>query len=781
MRSVVILFVVVCGLASLAAGCSGQARPGGFLPGSAPNAAFGSFHRRRGRRYRAKLYLRIPAPRQHRLPRHHGPRYISPATRSVTISVVPAGGTPMPLQTLVVATPSPCATTSATNSALTCSFDVAVMPGDDAFTVAAYAQPSPTGSPLSQYVTPTAIPMPSPGDALGFTLEGVVDHVEMFFNASVPTTDAYGQDAALPAGVATSAPFTVIPYDAQNYEILAQYDAHATPIPYDQPVTLTVSPADSGVTLSNAVGSGSSVTIDNPDDLAVTALYDGTADATDGIVKNSTFAIFASGPTIRNITLRHRGSALRPERARRGRHRPADLTQIPNEAEVALASSAIEYPLVSSAASPIPLGLTYVATSGKMAFATSGYSSGSGVIGEFDPASPAAGATQATVSLPLTNLGSGIFADSDGDVWVADSSNELDCFTSVSATPALKISYGAFVPSLTYATAASMTEDAAHNLWAAIGAYTTGYTVGIGQAALTAPCTLGTLAATEVTPAGGASFYPASAVALTSLSGAWFGDEYSANLFEAFPGAAPSTPPTPAVSPIPVTTPVSASAVVGLGRIGTQNYAAIGAAGQTALDTIDNGGIIAQATTAPLQPNPPTTLSSSGGILSPLGGYQADSGLQFAVLGTASALALPFPDSVLQGTCAGAFDGTGNPWGLCGTAAGVSAYRVLLTPTWSLLPSTNVQVSVRNSCALTLGIAEEPSRDSGPFTVISSNTSVVSISSSPSGFDHEIRATVNPPATGTASAVVTVTDASGRSVAANVSVTYQASAYCGGA
>ena len=101
----------------------------------------------------------------------------------------------------------------------------------------------------------------------------------------------------------------------------------------------------------------------------------------------------------------------------------------------------------------------------------------------------------------------------------------------------------------------------------------------------------------------------------------------------------------------------------------------------------------------------------------------------------------------------------GNTGGLVPLCLG----HVVLNTTWSVLPQRSVNVyGAGPQSAFLMGIAE--SGDSGPFTVTSSNASVASAANVS---DHNFSIV----GAGAGNAVLTVTDAHGRSVTVNVSVT----------
>jgi hypothetical protein len=754
MKKILPAFALLCATAVYAAGCSGS-NGNAFTPAAQGVAAFGR-HRGHHHLMRAHVYLRIPHRRHRR--RGRGPRYISPATQSLTFAVTPAGGSPLPLQTFTVATPSPCTTIPDSGGALQCSFTVSVLPGSDSFTIATYAAPSPTGSPLSQYVTPTAIAMPSPGGALGFTLEGVIAHVVMQYATSVPTTDSQSQSAAIPAGAATSAPLSVIPYDAAGFQILSQVQTGGSPVPYASPITLSVDPSSSGVTLSNDRGSGSSVTIANPNDLAVTVQYDGTVDtSSSGSVTNASFSILSS---------------TRTETARRGagvRVRPHGVSPSPSPsaspaadvASAVLASNAVPYQVVSGA-TPQPAGMAYDASSGRIAFGMLSYLP-SGIVGSFSAADPAA-VTTAGTAYGLQSP----FVDNYGDIWVLDTTaGAADCFTS-SVVPSALVPFtgpGSIQPG-------SITEDAAHNMWFSFVAYSYGYNDdGFEYAPLSGPCTLsaGPYSSIVSAPSGGSS-YPNSSAPNNSGTGAWFGDSYESDLFAVAPG--PNYSPAPSVTPLPLGGPQILAMGSGAGSV---TYALTDNSDVYQLATVSSAGtltVVAAAAGLPyVNYNEYPTIASNGRVAV---GDGSNGEALFDPAST-SVLDLPMPGvapAYAYDQCGGAaFDANQTPWVLCSDGSGVNAYRVLLTPTWSVFPSDDPVVAVESGCPIsyTLGVGEQFGLDSGPFTDVSSNPSLIATSSSPAGADHILPLTIQFPSSPT-DVTVTVTDAHERSLPVHFTV-----------
>lgn len=114
-------------------------------------------------------------------------------------------------------------------------------------------------------------------------------------------------------------------------------------------------------------------------------------------------------------------------------------------------------------------------------------------------------------------------------------------------------------------------------------------------------------------------------------------------------------------------------------------------------------------------------------------------------------------------------DSSGTPWIGCSTAQGVACIeQVKLTAKWALFPGTSLTLYTQDPSGNALppgliGIGE--TGNSGPFTVISSNSSVCTANFIP-GYDHNIQ--VNPVTAGTCT--LSITDLHSRTVAVSVTV-----------
>ena len=159
-------------IAAIAAGCSGG---GGSVPTS-PGAPTGTAAHRRAP---VGAVLRIHIPRKHKH-RGRGAAYVSPNMLALTVAVQQVTASPwpaLPLQTLVVNTPQPCVPAG---GGLNCTFTVKAYVGKNVFTFNEYAtkNPKPQDTPLGTLTT-GAEKVTSGGSGLNFTLDGVVNQIEL--------------------------------------------------------------------------------------------------------------------------------------------------------------------------------------------------------------------------------------------------------------------------------------------------------------------------------------------------------------------------------------------------------------------------------------------------------------------------------------------------------------------------------------------------------------------------------------------------------------------------
>lgn len=762
--------------AAVLAACStggggGTIVPQGFQ--SLRSAAFSSFaggarHRRHS--VRAVVYLRIPAPRHHhRGRRQMHPNYVSPGTASISFAVQPiaASGpqpTPMPLQTMNVTTPSPCARYPSSKGALQCKFTVSVMPGRDSFVVKTYAGAGASGNVLSEYTSgSTIVPTPNPKGAvapLGFTLEGVIDHVVLQYPNSVVPADTKGQVGAIPVGVATTAPLNVTPYDAANYQILSQVPATGTPVPYAAPVTLSVTPAGKGMTLSNASGSGNTVTISNPNDLNVNIVYSGAFTASGGAVSSTTsFSIAATGTT---LALRSHKIDLRAPRA---------ATPAPNAAGIALSGNAIPGGTVTTTTivSPVPAGLVKVPGSNTLAFFANGYDS----TFAYQNLMGTANGGVATTSGQVVNLNlfEG-YADSLGNLWQYDyGTGNIVCFASGSfAVPAGSIPSATLVPGGMSASAfTGFAQDSSNDLWFALyGSNGTAYFETIGYVPVNAgSCSSPAAVVYQALP-------PTDQVATLGIAaipgtGSVQVASYDSSTLTPSVLIAATAAPTPNVTSVALAGSATPGPFIGgpgsvYALMGSSVLGSVSPAGSfTAISTYtgDEAAFLSQITGTAAAP-------SGVGLTAYNGNYTP---YDFVLLvdptdGNASTdLQALQPANQCHGV---AFDAQDTAWTLCTNAQNVlQFYHIVPTSTWSLLPGTTVPLRYV-ACAAPLvattylGVLEKFGSTAGPFSLTNYNTSVISGVTQVG--DRGIALTVTEPSPGTYVENADVVDANGRSV-----------------
>lgn len=814
-------FVLLCAAAVYAAGCSSHASTGGWLPTqSGPVAGPGG--NRRHRVKRASMMLVIPRRYRHRHWPAHGlrPHFISPATRSLTVAVS-SGAASLPLQVFPVATPSPC--TGTPTSGYACQFTVTMYAGVGntlALTTYAVASPNAASSPLSEYVTSAAVTPPPSGGALGFTLEGVVAHVIMTYPTSSPNAapwvDSAGQTVGLPAGVATTAPLSVIPYDEAGYQILSQYAQPGnSPIPYFSPITLSVSPSGNGIDLKNASGSGSSVTIANPADLAVTVEYAGSVTVANGVVSPDAFTIVAS--TARSA-LRHARIRLRPRVLITPSPTPAPTatpvpaTPAPDVAYADLASNAVEHSL-GAFPSPQPLGLENYPGGGFMYTINSAYAAG--YVGRLS--SSGAVVSSGTLSFAPSTP----FVDSFGEYWTYDSKDSrIDCFTGVGGTPSATIPDSVFLPlGATAYNVSAIAQDTSDDLWFSFPYYTSPYSkqyVGIAYTQLTGtlPCAgdlHSPLVWTSSTYSGTVPLVPVpgtnNAVEF-SQPNVYYGSASLGLLGIAqtpAPNPSASVAPTPDVgvpSPGPTVANLAsnASSIYGANLGSGASYgtgALYSVSGTNATKVLSLPGILTSYSFGRHTP----ALSSSG-IFALGGGEYLPYLPTVAMVDTAqsnpsAASQLISLSQDVGGTCGGqAFDSTGALWVLCstsafssgsGTTTGAAVYQILPTSTWSVFPGTTIDVLLKptsgsytcSPLTMLLSVLEKPSQDSGPFTMtkVSDPTPVVMAVATPQpGYDRGFFVTLNNNVSGTA--LYTLADKNGRSSSIAFTVTSSSKGAC---
>ncbi len=741
--------------AAMVVACSQQASNGTLVPSAGPGA-------KTARHHPTVAHLSLVIPSRARARRA---RYVSPGTASIAVVVRPAASagvspTPMPAQYLDVAAPAcvPVRTDAfaprAGRPALVCRFDVEVMPGRDAFALTAYAKKNGQGSVLSAYDSKAELPIPTSG-ALYFTLEGRINSVII----SDPGTSQ--QLVPVPIGASTSTPIEVVPVDAAGYVILSQYSGTG-PVPYLAPVTVSVSPASAGVTLSNDRGSGSKVTIANPNDLALEAVYDGSVRFSGNAIVGTTYSLAAAVP----------GAAP----VRYPRMHPDESTPAPNAAEIALASNALPYAISSpsAGASAFPGGLAYRASTNTFTYAVDAGTQSK--VGTF----ALHGSTFSSTSETLPFTAYQPFVDSLGGTWfLGGAGDSAVCYKQLtSASPDASVT---MTPSgFTSAVPQGMTQDSSGTLW--IASWDNGYEsswIGTNAFALAAECQPGAPSIGLYNFGGN----PPNAAAPAPQSGApgiWANSEYQALLLQADPAPSPSS--VPSSSPAPTTSPPTYAyatnvSVLGLDAApGGSVYALASDGKQNFLEQVGSGGTLSSVGSIPLTyPESPIFQLTSA-----LRALYVDSngGIDLFDPPSGDFLPLGMPLDVSGGgnpSCEGSgFDATETPWVLCSRSDNsVVAYRVLLTSTWSVFPPS-VSLAVEPGCAgagfaVPLGIGEALPQNSGPFTMTSSNSTLVQPLPTDSSDPHQLEIDV----TGYAgSATVDVTDQHQRSVAVPVFVSY---------
>jgi hypothetical protein len=351
---------------------------------------------------KAVMVVKIPPPAQQHTRKR--PFYISPNTKSFGIFVAPVGSTQTPspsnAQIFPVATPSPCAATPSGGDV--CTFDVQAPYGNDIFYIAAFsvASPGPNSTPLSTFVsgavTVAAGVSPSP---LPFTLNAVAASVAVVVASPDPGNTPNTQ--VFPIGAATTAPLAVTAYDSTGSAILLDPST-----PFDSPVSLTLTPASDGLTLSlsgasscGSTASGSTASLGCAEDFnALSLAYDGSthADSTDHAI--DAFTIAAS----------------------------PQASPVPSPASIVLSSNVLYYPITSnfnlSSGQLVPISntqLLYVV------------SNGAAYVGTFNTTTHTG-----TTPTAVTGLGNpqSLAVSPNGTVWAVDyqlSPPVVDCWTSL--------------------------------------------------------------------------------------------------------------------------------------------------------------------------------------------------------------------------------------------------------------------------------------------------------------------------------------------------------------
>lgn len=646
------------------------------------------------------------------------------AVQQVTASPWPA----LPLQTLVVNTPQPCVPAG---GGLNCTFAVKAYVGKNVFTFNEYAtkNPKPQDTPLGTLTT-GAEKVTSGGSGLNFILDGVVNQIDL----SVPNPElnfdpASKNTEAIPIGTATTFPLFVNPEDASGASIATDT--------FSSPVTIQVSPANSGVSLALAAhctgdtATPTIVTMNCAKDLnSVTIAYDGAVTQTGA---NS----YVDGATV----------AASPQLS----------SQAPQPASVALASNLLAYQLVAAPGGSNPYinssNIALDPVSGKIVFAytTRGLNP---TFLEFDPANPAA--PPVTHSIPF-NPGFLIF-DAAGNLWTNDeTSPALHCFTSISAAGAtIGVS-----DALGAVNDAVIAPDASGNIWFSGVDVSWDPSIGFFPASCTAASHRAQFLINRWNeePAGIALAQPAGGnAAVGMVTGNGGNNFYTAN-------TATAASPTPAAA-----WPAGESPG---GLVNDKSYNIYGASYGTPVVNKIPAGTANVSTFAMLPPGSrPAGLDQFSGSQSTA---QALAVLDGSFTGTAlinPASASTEPLEIVADesyACMGvAYDKNGAPWVVCYHGdASIWAYRPVVTSTWSAIPNA-FQYTGSYQSAIT--VAETSGIDNSPFTVTANtNPSVIAIGTpwpTTPAFPHAIPVLIG----GTGTATLTISDKHGRTQSISVVV-----------
>jgi hypothetical protein len=737
---------VLLAAAAFAAGCGGG---GGLNGGSGmlvPQSP-SSLRIRPDGRVAAHLSLTIPPRRRSK--RAH---YISPDTKSFVAVVTPASGSrsapPLPRQVLDVGAPA-CQNVGSPTLPITCAFTILVEPGSDAFVLTAYPAPGGRGSPLSAFSSAGAIAIPASG-ALSFTLEGIVDHIAIRFGG--------GTWAPIPIGSPTTAPMTVIPFDAAGDIILAQVSGSGY-VPFDKPFTIAMAPASGDITLSNASGSGSKLTYAGPADLATTVTYDGAVHFKGNTIVDTSFALQSSVPQIQR-TLRRPNPHQEPT---------PSPSPTPASAEIDLASNTVVYLVASPAPSseyPGIGGFVY-STAGK-AFYYSVDTGSENDIGTFTLGTN--GLSKHKVAVP--RYYSNPFVDSYGGIWFLGSDSAY-CYSDLStASPAATI---AVAPPGYSATVEALGQDAAKNLWITANNNGEGSAqYGFSVTPESGKCQVGSpsYAGLPFSGYGSAPSLTGVVPASGTPAGIWAADAASSHLFKVTQSGA-------SASPIPVDYGGSGSYdFEGLNEAPDGKIYALTGNQPTAteLNTVSAAGALSLVASMPYVTT--TSYGGSNSAMSPglrfaYSDYGGDLILFDKPTGTYLSLSMAATFADGQETfpyCQGqAFDDTGTPWIFCGYPSAATANRVLLTPTWSIFPSSNIPIDLGEYCGSNyeLGIGEAMPQNSGPFTATASN-GLITPEGPVTGNPHALQLVFS---LNDGTSTVTVTDAKGRSQTATFTFT----------
>ncbi|MEO6834681.1 MAG: hypothetical protein ABI231_02075, partial [Candidatus Tumulicola sp.] len=184
------------------------------------------------------------------------PLYVSPATKSLSITVTPSGGAPV---------------SSIVNCATSCQATIQAPAGVDRFAIALYDGLNATGNILSSGATTATI------------TSGQTNSVNISFGGSIAKLAITADASSLRAGTAGSIPLTVVGYDADGYTIVG-----ATP--YNVPITLSLADSAAATSLSTT-----SMTVPNA---TPTLTYDGAQSGANATITVSTTGTNSAGATV---------------------------------------------------------------------------------------------------------------------------------------------------------------------------------------------------------------------------------------------------------------------------------------------------------------------------------------------------------------------------------------------------------------------------------------------------------------------------------------------------
>lgn len=721
------LLALLFAFAALAAACGGGGGSGAIVPGttshpSAPQSGG------------AALTLKIPA--QSRSGSIKRPAYVSPNTQSVQVYAISVGASPAPMtspsvapQTFPVTTPSPCS--QAADGSKTCTFEVQAPFGNDQFIIATYDVPSPGPSnvPLAVFETGViSVQLGSTPAPVALTLTGVVSSVDLAMQSPDPGISTSTQ--LQPVGTAlTGQRLSITPKDASGSPIVTDT--------FQSPITISLAPINSGVTLSLSASqcspasavNGGIATITCAKDLgSLLYTYDGSI-ARDGLNHVVDRFTFSAQP--------------QPQ-------------QTPAPATLALTGTMIPVALPSPGAfNPFPFQFI------RQSNGTFYYLAGSGT-SEFGSFDPSGSAPSQAASLPF--FASGIAIDTFGGIWIgvnnSGTGNSLQCFASVSPTLANAISLPNAIAPI------ALTTDTTGNIWYyGLDANRTSW------AGYFAPSSICQTSGPMPNPLQFSTIadYPQTMVADPN-GNVWLlsnsnGSIYSLNTSSPSIITKPFTSPTASYSG-------ESLAIDGAGNLygSFPPYAALA----PILGEVPAGS--STFNSASLEPG-----ASVGGLdVFPLTGAATQltyaDGLGLATMnlspnfGTSNLQVVPITASSRNASAF--FDKNGDAWmAYVDANLNPALVHLIRTSVWTIAnPSLTVFAT-----GGTVNIAISETGDSGPFTVSNiSNAAAAAIAPPYPGIDHLIPLQISPGVVGTVPLTLTVTDANHRSETVTFSVTYRA-------